>query len=446
MSERRLPDTHRAAAIRQSSRLVYLICLVASAWFSGCPIVVGHGFIELDENTDPRIFKQTSDAKPIGMLETRGAQVYLNDRVVRGQAGVSSGDRVRTGPDSLAWIRFMGPLTDSCDSGIEIRELEYGKIYGKTSRCPASVYTVLGRAVADRQAAEYLVTVARGGAETEVTAVAGSVRVDGPAGRTVVLRARQAVTLRPTGMTAPRDLAPDEIDRRLSWVEVSVPRVVGGSIAEAQRALQERGLLSGRVTIRANDGRETPDDVAVQSPRPEQRVRRGSPVDLEVWGSIPEVAVPSVLSQPLEQALVELERQGLRRGAVSIRENNGRQKPGTIADQDPRPGQRVKLRSRVNLEQWGPLPVNVPQVVQRSLREARAILERSGLRVGSISGEQKPLDDDFVSAQSPAAGTSLPAGSPVDLRVTRPSIGVIRPERAPRATEVAPEPTPVPVR
>ena len=235
-------------------------------------------------------------------------------------------------------------------------------------------------------------------------------------------------------MTNPRDVSPEEIESRLRWVLVSVPSVVNGSIAAAQRTLQQEGLRRGRTETRENDGERTPGDVAAQSPRSGESVRRGSSVDLEVWGPVPVVVVPSVLSEPLEQAQAALQRQRLRPGAVSTRENDGRQTPGTIASQSPRAGESVPIRSRVNLEQWGPLPVNVPQVLRRTLGDARATLERAGLRVGSVGGASDPRDNDLVSGQSPAAGTSVPAGSRVDLTVSRPTIGLIPDRRTPRAT------------
>ena len=62
-----------------------LLC-VAVALLSGCETLsgmidnmpVGHGYIELDENTDPRFSKQTAEpGKRIGILKQRGPNVFV---------------------------------------------------------------------------------------------------------------------------------------------------------------------------------------------------------------------------------------------------------------------------------------------------------------------------------------------------------------------------------
>jgi beta-lactam-binding protein with PASTA domain len=63
----------------------------------------------------------------------------------------------------------------------------------------------------------------------------------------------------------------------------------------------------------------------------------------------------------------------------------------------------------------GPTVVRVPDLVGRSVGEARRLLEQIGLVVGDVISEGSA--GSVVVGQSPEAGTSVAAGSRVDLRV-----------------------------
>ena len=64
--------------------------------------------------------------------------------------------------------------------------------------------------------------------------------------------------------------------------------------------------------------------------------------------------------------------------------------------------------------------VVVPNLFERRLPEAKEILARSSLKVGTISPADAP-DAGFVTKQSPAAGAKVDQGTSVHLEVKPPS-------------------------
>jgi hypothetical protein len=85
--------------------LVLLPMAVLLLFCAKVPLPVGHGHIELDENTDPRFVKPDGEGR-IGFLQTRGNNVFLNQRPVSGGQTITKGDTIRTGPDSRASIKY----------------------------------------------------------------------------------------------------------------------------------------------------------------------------------------------------------------------------------------------------------------------------------------------------------------------------------------------------
>ena len=64
--------------------------------------------------------------------------------------------------------------------------------------------------------------------------------------------------------------------------------------------------------------------------------------------------------------------------------------------------------------------VRVPSVVQIALAEARAILEKEGLKLGNADDEESEMTPGTVLRQTPEEGTSVARGSSVDVVVAAP--------------------------
>jgi serine/threonine-protein kinase len=67
----------------------------------------------------------------------------------------------------------------------------------------------------------------------------------------------------------------------------------------------------------------------------------------------------------------------------------------------------------------GPQTIQVPDVVGRTLGQARQVLQQLGLTVGDVTTPSggSPGGGDIVSSQSPAAGAQVVGGSRIALKV-----------------------------
>ena len=211
-----------------------------------------------------------------------------------------------------------------------------------------------------------------------------------------------------------------------------VPHVVGQRIEQARRTLQSLGLVgeeNEQIT-----GRSQPGTVIRQSPGAGTEVAIGEPIHLIVESE--SIVVAGVERLPINQGRKMLLDQGLE---VRVREDfTGRARVGTVLSQSPRPGERVRPGTTVDLlvEAEG---VVVPNLIGMNQRGAQSGLSESRLSVGNRSTTRSArYPPDTVVEQSPPPGSRVRAGSAVDLVI---SIGAPTP---PILKEPALPPRPAP--
>ena len=89
--------------------------------------------------------------------------------------------------------------------------------------------------------------------------------------------------------------------------------------------------------------------------------------------------------------------------------------PGTIIDQTPAPGKKVKKQSQVHVvTAIGNGNKTVPDVVGKTLTEANSIIEKKGLTVGAVN-PQPPDPEGKVKSQIPPGGEIAKEGKPIQL-------------------------------
>lgn len=133
--------------------------------------------------------------------------------------------------------------------------------------------------------------------------------------------------------------------------------------------------------------------------------------------------VPSVVGMNFDDAVRVLDSLGLeaRKGDVRM----DREHPeGVVIIQNPVAGDRVKSGRRIYLTvSGGELLVTVPSVKGRTIREARFVLEREGLKLGAV--EYQPSDSfpqNTVVEQGVAAGTKIKRDKYVSVVVSQGSL------------------------
>jgi len=99
--------------------------------------------------------------------------------------------------------------------------------------------------------------------------------------------------------------------------------------------------------------------------------------------------------------------------------------PGVVIDQMPEPGRRVKEDRTIffTINSTQPEKVTLPRLTDISFRQARALIENSGLTIGHISYRPSEYNDLVLEVQKDsiplASGQKLPKGTRIDLVVGR---------------------------
>lgn len=194
---------------------------------------------------------------------------------------------------------------------------------------------------------------------------------------------------------------------------VAVPRIVGRTVAEAEKLLKEAGLKLGQRSEKPGAPVGT---VLDQSPAAGTRVPPDTAVAVVIAIAPPDdrIAVPEVVGKSLQDAEAILKEVGLRAGRVTFRDDD---RVDQVLEQAPKAGDRVAKETAVDLIVGRAREVErtkVPRVTGQTLAGAAEILDAARLKVGEVSGTR----DGKVTEQKPAAGAEVQVGTAVDLQLT----------------------------
>lgn len=125
---------------------------------------------------------------------------------------------------------------------------------------------------------------------------------------------------------------------------VTVPQLVGNSLATAQSQLQAAGLEQGAVTERSSERQQG--TVLSQDPASGTKVDRGSAVNLVIAAGPETVSVPNVIGNTLDKARDSLQDAGFQVDTVATSSD---QPAGTVVDQSPSANTQVEAGSTITL-------------------------------------------------------------------------------------------------
>jgi beta-lactam-binding protein with PASTA domain len=192
-----------------------------------------------------------------------------------------------------------------------------------------------------------------------------------------------------------------------------VPSVVGLMFDDAEQELARKGFKPERGETRFH-GTAPRMTVLEQTPPPGSRELVGARVTLAVSGGQQMGTIPTVVGMTREQAEVVLETAGFSVGEII--EQVSQQPRGEVVETRPAAGSQAPMPTPITLVlSGGPSVLRVPDLVGRSLGEARRLLEQIGLVVGDVTTEGS--GGSVVVGHVPEAGASVSAGSRVHLRV-----------------------------
>ena len=207
----------------------------------------------------------------------------------------------------------------------------------------------------------------------------------------------------------------ESIQEQLSATEaVTVPDVEGIREELAVQQIRDAGL---EPNVRRQPNADVPRGiVASQDPEPPQRADRGTFVTIVVSSGKPKVAVPDVVGDDRDDAVVELRDAGLTPNVVEV---NSPEDPGTVLATAPKAGDVVVQGTsvRVNVSK-GPRPIEVPNVIGQAFESAESTLLGAGFAVDRADVEDS-ADPGIVVGQDPPAGSEQGRGSTVTLQVSQ---------------------------
>lgn len=204
---------------------------------------------------------------------------------------------------------------------------------------------------------------------------------------------------------------------------VTVPKVTGLSLADAQAKLAEAGLTPGRVSKSASD--TVPRDQVIRTnPTIGKRVRKGGTVNLVVSAGL---LMPDVTQMMRDQAEQFLRGKGFN---VQVVEQVDDTPPGTVIAQDPAGGAEVVAGATVALTvsrgpdqgfhwpwetdpadpgQSPPTIVNVPNVMFKSVKDAVNELKAAGfkVKVRRMVGTDRVVGEKPLGQQPPGSTITL---------------------------------------
>ncbi len=200
--------------------------------------------------------------------------------------------------------------------------------------------------------------------------------------------------------------------------QVSVPNVVGLTQAAATTAITGAGLVLGTVTTQSSTT-VAAGNVISESPAAGTSVNVGSPINLVVSTGPAKVAVPNVVGLTQAAATTAITGAGLVLGTVTT-QSSTTVAAGNVISESPVAGTSVNVGSAVNLVvSTGPAQVAVPNVVGDTQAAAATTITTAGLVLGTVTTQSSnTVTAGNVISESPVAGTSVNAGSAVNLVVS----------------------------
>ncbi|MFI2647186.1 Stk1 family PASTA domain-containing Ser/Thr kinase [Micromonospora fulviviridis] len=195
------------------------------------------------------------------------------------------------------------------------------------------------------------------------------------------------------------------------------PQLVSLTKADAE-AQANRGGFILRYAEPRYDEKVPKDTVLGQAPVSATRIVKGGTITLTLSLGPERLPVPDVVGKDFELARAELADAKLAPVKGSSRYDDALP-AGVVLATDPKVGTVVKPGTKVTvILSKGRAPVTVPNLVGKSLTDARGILGQLGLTpVETYKDSDKPKDE--ILGQSPADGTGVEKGTQVKLEVSK---------------------------
>ncbi|MBD3287844.1 PASTA domain-containing protein [candidate division KSB1 bacterium] len=202
--------------------------------------------------------------------------------------------------------------------------------------------------------------------------------------------------------------------------EIEVPNTIEMTYEGARTLLQQNDL---EIVEQAKkfDARFRSGIVISQNPHPYSKVKKGRRIYVIVSKGEPTLQMPRLIGSSEKNAVFEIEQLGLEVRYITY-EHSEHFPNGVVIHQSIPIGEEVKVGKTIDLVvSLGQFPDKfiVPNVIGRSLKDARKIIRRSGLTFGSVSYQ---VNDDLLPEtiidQSLEPNTEVSQGDTLNLLVS----------------------------
>lgn len=200
---------------------------------------------------------------------------------------------------------------------------------------------------------------------------------------------------------------------------VKVPNFVGMKASVAQELAKTNGLILQVISAEQSD--EYPVDTVIsQDIPPGSEVKKGGFVKIVLSSGPKSFSVPNVVGLDFKDAKELIVSSGLSIGI--IKEVESTEKVGVVLEQKPDANTIVQGGSKVDLTISIGEFVKVPDVIGKSVDEAKLILEQAGLvlyKVDTFEDPQQSLPKNIILYQYPVPNALVEKGTQVLLRIAK---------------------------
>jgi serine/threonine-protein kinase len=197
---------------------------------------------------------------------------------------------------------------------------------------------------------------------------------------------------------------------------VAVGNYLGIREADAVAKIRALGLRANPVRQPNADPGFPETFVFQQTPRPGDKTPKNNFVTIYVSLGPPKTDVPSVVGEPLDQALSDLQDAKLKGKQIPTESDKPQ---GQVISQSPTAGASVKQGTVVKLKvSKGPKPVAIPNVIGSTFESANSTLLGLGFAVRRETVKSDAPKDTVVNT-TPGVGTLQPPGTTITLQVSK---------------------------
>lgn len=204
------------------------------------------------------------------------------------------------------------------------------------------------------------------------------------------------------------------------WDETFVPNVEGKSLEEATQLLSD-AKLGIEIEEQIASAQYEKDVVISQEPAAGRSVKKGAKIRVKISSGLDgELTVPNVVSYDKDNAVTILEKAGFK--AVITEEESENTSENTVIRQSPSAGTAAKANETIRLYvavKKEKEETDVPNVIGKSLAQAKNDIENAGLVVGNVAEEESEQSVGTVIRQSPSSGRKAEKKSAVSLTVSK---------------------------